>query len=93
MLTMTAITLFEVDGDPERIKDAAPSVKRDPPTRLEESADEEEFEPTFESGKRLQYSGEGRYGSSFGEGVGDLWEIDQVQAQHRHQQGEKFGGG
>jgi len=53
MLTITTVTLFEVDGDPERIKDTAPSVKCNPPTRFEDTADEEEFEPTLESGKRM----------------------------------------
>ena len=65
--TIAVINLFDVNGDPERINDAAPSV--DPPARLEDSADQEEFEPTLKSGEGEQDGSKGRDESFSGEGI------------------------
>ena len=52
MLTITIITLLKVDGNPTPIDYIVPSLEGESPTRLEDTADEEEFEPVLESGER-----------------------------------------
>ena len=64
---MAGITLSDVNGDPKRTNDAAPNV--DPPTCLEDSADQEELEPTLESGGGDQDSSNGRDEKVSGEGI------------------------
>ena len=59
MLTVTAIILFEADGDPKRSKDGVPSLECNSLTRLKDTADQEEFEPMLESGKRGREGGNG----------------------------------
>jgi hypothetical protein len=74
-LTITIVTLLEVDGNPKRINDAAPSLEEDPSTRLEDATDEEEFEPILEPGEREQDGGKGCDGRLFGESVGDACKV------------------
>jgi hypothetical protein len=50
--TIAVITLLEVYGNPERINYAVPSLEDDPPARLEDATEEEEFEPILESRER-----------------------------------------
>jgi len=64
---MTAIKIIDINGDPKRINDAAPSV--DPPTCLEDSADQEEFEPTLKSSEGEQDGSNGRDEKVSGEGI------------------------
>ena len=52
-----------------------PSLGDDPPTRLEDTTDEEEFEPILESGEREQDGREGRDGRFLSEGGGDVCEV------------------
>ena len=77
ILAVTAITLVEVDGNPKRSEDTAPSMECYPPTRLEGAADQEEREPTLELGERWQEGGESRMrnGMSLGMGVGNVCEV------------------
>lgn len=74
-LTITIVTLLEVDGNPKRINDAVPSLEEHPPTRLEDATDEEEFEPILEPGEREEDGGKSRDGRLFGEGVGDVCKV------------------
>ena len=64
---MTPITTVDINGDPKRIDDAAPSVG--PPARLEDSANQEEFEPTLESVEGEHDGGKGRDKRFSGEGI------------------------
>ena len=52
-----------------------PRLEGEPTTRLEDTTDEEEFEPVLESGEGEQDGGKGRDGRFFGEGVGDACEV------------------
>ena len=74
-LTVTVITLLEVDGNPEPVHDVVPGLKGGPSTRLKDTADEEEFEPILESGEREQDGRESRDGRFLGEGVGDVCDV------------------
>jgi hypothetical protein len=74
-LTITIVTLLEVDGDPKRIHDAVPSLEDDPSTRLKDATDEEQFEPILKPGEREQDSGESCDGRFFDERVGDVCEV------------------
>ena len=75
ILTITAITLSEVDGDPKRINDAIPSLECNPPTQLEDSDDQEKFEPILESGEGEQDGSKGSDGRFCGEGVVIVCEV------------------
>jgi len=74
-LTITIITLLKIDGDPNRINHSIPSLKDDPTTRLENTANEEEFEPVLEPGEGEQDGGKCRDGWFFGEGLSDTREV------------------
>ena len=52
-----------------------PSLGGEPPTGLEGTTDEQEFEPILESGEREQDGGKGRNGRFVGEGIGDAREV------------------
>ena len=65
--TITVIMLFDVNGDPERINIAAPSV--DPPACFKDDADQEEFKPTLESGKGEKGGSKGLDERFSGEGI------------------------
>lgn len=60
VLTIAVVTILEFNGNRKRIYYMVPSLEGDPPTRLEDTADKEEFEPILGSDEREEDGGEGR---------------------------------
>ena len=49
--TVAIVTLLKIDGDPNRIKEALPTLEHRPPARFQDTADEEELEPVLDPGE------------------------------------------
>ena len=73
--TIAVVTILELNGDPYIIKEVLPDLEGDPPARLQDTTDEEEFKPILDSGERNQDCCKGRDGRFFSEGIGDVREV------------------
>ena len=60
VLTIAVVTILEFNGNRKRVYYVVPSLESDPPTCLEDTADEEEFEPILGSNKREEDGDKGR---------------------------------